>query len=449
LGRSDTELIDAARAGEYQAFGVLVDRYSSSVCRRIAAKTHPWMDREALCQEVFITAYRKLTQLHDKLRFEAWLCHIADNCARKCHRKHLVQVELPSDDELGETCLVEPVYESADETMVKAKLRTALGRLADRQREALLQHYMQGKSYREIGLSLNCKENTVRSRLQKARARMRKEMDDMKKDMEAKNVMTLDRQSLLAISIAAKARLKSDKRPIRGIFLENSGKVVGTDGRHIVIRDCAALKNLSESALILPPDELERLDAKSATLIVGISEAILQIEGKDALTLPLLAESYVPYSQVFPSVPWRYSLSMPLGKLNSLIEEMTPYLEGRHPNLEGHEYVPQAKFRFSVTRHEMSVSIDSAMGYEKTKAEGDVCWEHSSSVRGKMQTAGPVEDIIVLDMNFRYFQNAISGLCNTPDEIVEIRVIDAMTPVVCLSPDRQNSISALMPMREK
>lgn len=446
VNRIDAELIDAVIAGECQAFGVLVERYGQSVCRRIAAKTYPWMDREALCQEVFITAHRKLTQLRDKDRFEAWLCHIADNCARKSHRRHFVQVELPSDDQLGETCLVEPAVESDGETMIKARLRTALGRLAGRQREVLMQHYLQGKSYREIGLSLNCKENTIRSRLQKARARMRKEMDIMSKDMKSKNVIALDRQALQAIIAAAKAvdKDKVRQRPVRGVLLENSGRVVGTDGRHIVIRECAALRNLTENVVILPPESLDKLDVRAATLVVGISEAVLHVVGGDDLQIPVLDEKYPEYLHVFPT-SWRYSISMPFGKLRAMSEKMLQYL----PEMEACNGAPVAKFIFSVPEQELSIRIVSSSGSSgKAGKEEDFPVMHSTSLKGKIRTNGQVDDVMALTMNYQFFMNVIYGLCLSDDEVTEMRVIDGRNPVL-ISSGRPDSISAIMPMTEK
>jgi DNA-binding CsgD family transcriptional regulator len=356
-------------------------------------------------------------------------------------------VELPSDDQLGETCLVEPVFESAGETMIKARLRTALGRLAGRQREVLMQHYMQGKSYREIGLSLNCKENTVRSRLQKARARMRKEMDIMNKDMKSKNVIALDRQALQAIIAAAKARNRSENHPtkaILGVLLENSGRVVGTDGRHIVIRECAALRNLTENVLLLPPESLEKLDLQSATLVVGISEALLHVEGSADLQIPVLDEKYPDYLQVFPAT-WRYSLSMPFGKLRAMSEKMLPYL----PEMEVCNGAPIAKFIFSVPEQELSIRIISSTGGNvKTGKEEDFPIMHSTSLKGEIRTNGQVDDVIALTMNYQYFMNGICGLCLSDDEAAEIRLIDGKNPVV-VSSGRKDSISAIMPMAEK
>ena len=94
----DIALVDAARAGDSDAFGRLYAEHARMVHGIMLARV-PRDDADDLVQEVFLAAFRKLHTLRDAAAFGPWLCMIARNRARDYYRHSRETVELP--DEIG------------------------------------------------------------------------------------------------------------------------------------------------------------------------------------------------------------------------------------------------------------------------------------------------------------------------------------------------------------
>ena len=69
---ADDALVNAARAGDRSAFGLLYDRYARMVHGILLCRVPP-REVDDLVQEVFLLALRKLDSLRDISRFGAWL----------------------------------------------------------------------------------------------------------------------------------------------------------------------------------------------------------------------------------------------------------------------------------------------------------------------------------------------------------------------------------------
>ncbi len=83
-GRQDgdeAELIDRARKGDSEAFGVLVERYQRRVANVALAVVHNQDDAIELAQETFVRAYENLAKFESRSSFSTWLYRIAANLA--------------------------------------------------------------------------------------------------------------------------------------------------------------------------------------------------------------------------------------------------------------------------------------------------------------------------------------------------------------------------------
>ena len=136
---------------------------------RIASKLGSRETAEDLLQEVFMAAFQQLASLRNPSSFGAWLCSIADNKVRMWQRRRLIQLDLL--EQIETIPAPEP-----EERQVRSLVRAALGRLSAAQREVIVHHYLKGYSYRQTAVLLDLKTATVRSRLQKARSRLQKEV---------------------------------------------------------------------------------------------------------------------------------------------------------------------------------------------------------------------------------------------------------------------------------
>src|SRR5215471_3595476 len=92
----DSQLVEAARAGDRAAFGRLYDRYARMVHGILLARV-PVSEIDDLVQDVFLRALPRLHALRDVTRFGAWLAAITRNRAHDYHRHTVDEVELPED----------------------------------------------------------------------------------------------------------------------------------------------------------------------------------------------------------------------------------------------------------------------------------------------------------------------------------------------------------------
>ena len=124
-----------------------------------------------------IRIWRNLQSYRGECAFESWVYRIAANCCmdwlRKKKRDKSVSMEPlkeqgfdPADPSPG----TEEQAVSADE---QRRLREAIAELPEEQRDALVLTQLEGVSYEEAALRLNVSEGTVKSRVNRAKARLK------------------------------------------------------------------------------------------------------------------------------------------------------------------------------------------------------------------------------------------------------------------------------------
>jgi RNA polymerase sigma-70 factor (ECF subfamily) len=171
---SDIALWTSAQAGDADAFGRLFQRHSTLVYNYCFRRIGDWAAAEDLVSVVFLEAWRRRGSVRPELG-RAWLFGIANNVVRnrrRAYRRHRSAL-----DRLG---LPEPEPDFAGETDARLdderfakQLIADLERLPRRAQEVLLLCDGVGLSYEEAAFALRAPVGTVRSRLSRARRRMR------------------------------------------------------------------------------------------------------------------------------------------------------------------------------------------------------------------------------------------------------------------------------------
>lgn len=193
---TDTELVEASRRGERDAFGHLVARYQDVVCAVSYSSTGDWSLSEDVAQDTFIAAWRQLGQLRETVRIRSWLCGIARNLARKA-RKHTAR-DVAVDDELP--AIGASPFDQTAQAEVEQVVRDALSRVPDTYREALVLFYRENQSVRDVAASLEITEAAALQRL----ARGRKYMADGVTDLVERSLTSArTKRNLAACVIAA------------------------------------------------------------------------------------------------------------------------------------------------------------------------------------------------------------------------------------------------------
>lgn len=165
--KDDTELVEAARGGDKDAFCQLVARHAP-LARYLTERIlgDPGLTQDTV-QEATLQAYLSLARLRRSAGFGSWLCGIALNLARRCLRERRRLVLTEHAGELSYAQSLEDPYELVD---IAALVREAVARLPAGQREATLLFYWQGLTQAEVAAELDISTGAVKNRLYQARA---------------------------------------------------------------------------------------------------------------------------------------------------------------------------------------------------------------------------------------------------------------------------------------
>lgn len=191
-GLTDEELVRVYLEGDREAFEELVRRYQSVVLNmacRLLGNRHEAAD---VCQEVFILLLRKLGTFRGEAKFSTWLYRISLNA---CHdharrsRRHLSLSESPGEDmpEMEQLIPDEGVKgpeARMEREEVRKKVQEAISRLPPKFKEVIFLHDISGCNYKEVAEILDINLGTVKSRLNRARARLAGELEAYREQMD-------------------------------------------------------------------------------------------------------------------------------------------------------------------------------------------------------------------------------------------------------------------------
>jgi RNA polymerase sigma-70 factor (ECF subfamily) len=162
---SDQEIISRVIAGNRDAFGTLIHRYSDALYRHALGMTGSPDVAEDILQTSFIKAYHHLGEVRG--RFDAWLFRIvANGCKdwlKNIRRSHL------SYDEDDQPSNYTTPDEDLDRTELRQDLDGALAELAPSLREAFVMKHVEGRSYEEMADLLGTTVGALKMRVHRAR----------------------------------------------------------------------------------------------------------------------------------------------------------------------------------------------------------------------------------------------------------------------------------------
>ena len=170
----DRDLVVESRRGDVEAYNRLVSRWDKRVYNYLLKLVSNPEDALDLSQDVFLKAYQSLRKLEDPSRFAPWLFRIAHNEAYSLLRKRRPETEVvdqPPPSAPGSRML--PVETSLAVT-------SALERLSEDQREAVLLKIYQGFKFEEMSEILGCPVSTVKSRVYTALDLLKKTLAPVK-----------------------------------------------------------------------------------------------------------------------------------------------------------------------------------------------------------------------------------------------------------------------------
>ena len=162
-GMDDAAAVARARAGDTEAFRLLVERHSHALFRLACRMTGNEHDAEDVVQEALLKAYRSLDRFEDRSQVGSWLYRIAANCAfdlLRSRQRRGEQAALGADDEDADGAMGVPSAAPDPERLalseeVRRRVGSALARMSVRERSAFVLRHFEGFSIDEIGQALD------------------------------------------------------------------------------------------------------------------------------------------------------------------------------------------------------------------------------------------------------------------------------------------------------
>ena len=273
MRNDDVELIQRILAGDETAFAKLIRKYQRQVHAFAFRKVGDFQTAEDLTQETFLRVYQKLATLNDPAKFSGWLYAIVNHLCIAWHRKNRLQTESLQEIHISEIetdaysryAAVEHAKTTAEAQ--RDLVRKLLTKLKENDQEVITLHYFEEMTSSEIGAHLGVSENTIKSRLHRARQQLKRYQFMIQEEL----------------GIIVEGDHRSQKQLKRGTLMTNE------------------TKNESKSTADL--EEMQRQIAdlqEQLRVIADESDAFLDAEKKEAIStlcrLPQNAESPIAWS---------------------------------------------------------------------------------------------------------------------------------------------------------
>ena len=178
---NELELIELSRRGDVDAFEELIKDYKKSAYNIALRILRNVEDAEDVSQEALIKVFRNIKGFNMQSTFKVWLYRIVVNACLDFKRKKTVDTysidEPMSMDDSDIQRDIEDNTHNPDAIMERSfdsrMVNDALNKIEDDFKTIIVLRDLQGFSYREISEILSCNEGTVKSRLNRARKRLK------------------------------------------------------------------------------------------------------------------------------------------------------------------------------------------------------------------------------------------------------------------------------------
>ena len=191
MTQNDAELIQHSLQGDQDAFGCLVKKYQKAVHALAWRKIGDFHIAQEITQDAFLKAYKNLGDLKNHNLFAGWLYVIAARLCYDWRQKNATPVASLDNIDASEVDKVsysrytaEKQAAEADETR-REVVKKLLQKLPESERTVITLFYLGEMTINAIGEFLGVSPNTVKSRLSRARNRLKKEEDMIQQNLSS------------------------------------------------------------------------------------------------------------------------------------------------------------------------------------------------------------------------------------------------------------------------
>lgn len=183
------ELVNQAKKSDQSAITQLYELTNQNAYFVAISMMKNEDDTFDVLQNAYIKAYNKLDTLENPEKFQSWLNQIVSNECKMALRKHkdFLFSDFETDDgyDFGDMVENDSIEFNPDSNIeyeeTKQAMKEILHKLPDEQRLVVLMFYFQEMTIKEIAQTLDCSENTVKSRLNYAKKKIKTEVEELEK----------------------------------------------------------------------------------------------------------------------------------------------------------------------------------------------------------------------------------------------------------------------------
>lgn len=179
----DEQVVSRVLSGETELFEILMRRYNQRLYRVARSILSDDGEAEDVMQDAYVRAYSHLGQFAGRSSFATWLTRIAvyEALARARRGRRLVHIEDLSSRSEAAMKFSSPAEAGPEQRAIQRDLQTvleaAMDALPETFRTVLVLREVEGLSTSETAECLNIGESLVKTRLHRARAALRRELE--------------------------------------------------------------------------------------------------------------------------------------------------------------------------------------------------------------------------------------------------------------------------------
>ncbi len=183
---TDLAIVARVRAGDSDAYRVLVERHSRTLFRLAFRMTGNEQDAEDVVQESLLRAYRQLGRFDERASFGTWLYRIAVNCSLDLvrARKRRGEITAAADPEAEGPLATAAATDPAPDRMamsgeVRERVADAMSELSASERTAFVLRHFEGMRIEEVSRVLGCQPGAAKHSVFRAVQKLRRALEPL------------------------------------------------------------------------------------------------------------------------------------------------------------------------------------------------------------------------------------------------------------------------------
>ena len=244
MKNEDARLVYRFLAGDEGAFSTLVQKYQKNIHALAWRKVGDFHIAEELTQDTFLKAYEKLATLKNPSRFAGWLYVIANRLCIAWHRKQkppMESLETTGGDEIEESSYRHYEDKQREEASVeyrRGRIKNLLEKLPESERTVVTLHYLGEMTSKAISEFLGVSPNTVKSRLQRARNRLKEQENMIRETLGSVHLPTNFTENIMRRVADIKPATPTSSRPLIPVALSAATAIfifliIGVGSQHL------------------------------------------------------------------------------------------------------------------------------------------------------------------------------------------------------------------------